>query len=188
MAQKVNRRHTVAEENTHGGPSAWKEAREAVDAVGVDGMSGEETDGEVSTREKQLIRVPVRWINPELTRLFHAMDTWKAAVDDEGFKARGNRPFIRPSKSKEPATGTVRKGLPRNWYDDSWYRSQSDAKKVLLGAAAQRKIPALVSLICFPPIRNYLCSCTPATLPATSPTLRHFCSTNLPPCKFPRHE
>jgi len=59
LAQKVNRRHTVAEENTHRDPSAWKEVREAVDAVGVDGMSGEETDGEVSTRDKQLIRVPV---------------------------------------------------------------------------------------------------------------------------------
>ena len=113
-------------------------------------MSGEETDGKVLTQEKQLIRVPVQWINPELRHLFHAMDTWKAAVDDEGFKTRDNRPFIRPPKSKEPATGTVTKGLPRNWYDNSWYRSQSDAKKVLLGAAAQRKIPVLVSLICSP--------------------------------------
>jgi len=61
----------------------------------VDGMSGEETDSKVSTQEKQLIRVPVQWINPELTHLFHAMDTqWKAAIDDEGFKTHGNRPFI----------------------------------------------------------------------------------------------
>ena len=57
-------------------------------------MSGEESDGEASGREKQLVRVPVRWINPELTELFHATDTWKSAVDDEGFlPTHGNRPL-----------------------------------------------------------------------------------------------
>jgi hypothetical protein len=125
-------------------------AREAVDAVGVDGMSGEETDGESSGREKILVKVPVQWINSELTDLFHAMDTWKSAVNDESFlNTRGNRPFTRVPTLKEPVAGKATKGLPRNWYDDTWYRSQSDPKKFLLNAAPARPIPSLVSLIHF---------------------------------------
>jgi hypothetical protein len=124
--------------------------REAVDAVGADGMSGEESDGEVSGREKQLVRVPVKWINSELAGLFHAIDTWKSAVDDEGFlPTRGNRPLNRVSTSKEPAVGRATKGLPRNWYDDIWYKSQSDAKKISLKTMPPQSIPCLVSLIYF---------------------------------------
>jgi len=51
------------------------------DAVGADGMSGEETDEETTGREKQLVRVPILWIHSELTDLFHTMDTWKSAVN-----------------------------------------------------------------------------------------------------------
>lgn len=126
----------------------WKAAREAIDAVGADGMSGEETDDEVSGRQKELARVPVRWINPELTRLFHTVDSWKAAIADEGFvSTRGNRPFARSSTIKEPAMGTVTKRLPRNWYDNYWYMSQTDPQKRLLNATSSRIIPTLVRAI-----------------------------------------
>lgn len=122
----------------------WKAAREAVDAVGADGMSGEETDGEPSGRMKQLTRVPVRWINPELALLFHNMDSWISATADEGFvKTRGNRPFTRTSTVKEPVTGKVTKGLPRNWYDDIWFKSQSDPQKHILNVTSVRPIPTL---------------------------------------------
>ena len=135
----------------------WKSAREAVDAAGADGMSGEETDGEFSGREKQLVRVPVQWINPELTELFHTLDTWKSAVNDESMvSSRGNRPITRLAKSKEPAAGNARKGLPRNWYDETWYKSQSDPKKLLLNVAPARPVPSLVSsihlILCISPL------------------------------------
>jgi hypothetical protein len=113
-------------------------------------MSGEDTDGEAPGREKRLLRVPVKWINPELTGLFHVIDTWKSAVQDESFSTpRGNRPLTRLATSKVPVEGHVTKGLPRNWYDETWYKSQSDAKKILLNTLPSRPIPYLVSLICF---------------------------------------
>ena len=57
-------------------------------------MSGKETDGEGPTREKRLVRVPVQWIHSELTDLFHVIDTWKSAVNDESMvNTRGNRPL-----------------------------------------------------------------------------------------------
>jgi hypothetical protein len=131
----------------------WKAAREAVDAVGVDGMSGEETDGNISGRQKQLAQVPVRWINSELSHLFHNIDSWKSAITDEGFvNARGNRPFTRSPTIKEPVSRKVTKGLLRNWYDDTWYKSQSDAQKRRLNPTSVRPIPTLVSSV--------ICLCT----------------------------
>lgn len=112
-------------------------------------MSGEETDEDAPGREKQLVRVPVKWISSELTELLHAIDAWKSAVDDEGFvPTRGNRPLNRLSASKDPIVGHATEGLPRNWYDDIWYKSQSDAQKILLKTMPPRPIPCLVSLIC----------------------------------------
>jgi hypothetical protein len=148
--QKVVSRHKTVEENEYRDPQLWKAARDVVDAVGVDGMSGEDTDGEPPGREKRLLRVPVKWINPELTGLFHIIDTWKSAVQDESFSTpRGNRPLTRLATSKVPVEGHATKGLPRNWYDETWYKSQSDPKKILLNTLPPRPIPCIVSLICF---------------------------------------
>jgi len=128
----------------------WKAAKEAIDAVGADGISGEETDtdDEVSGRQTQLARVPVWWINPELAHLFHTVDSWKATIADEGFvTTRGNRPFAHSSTIKEPAMGTVMKRLPQNWYDNYWYMSQTDPQKRLLNATSSQIIPTLVCAI-----------------------------------------
>jgi hypothetical protein len=134
-------------------------------------MSGEETDNEGPAREKRLVRVPVQWINPDLMHLFHTVDTWKTAVDDEDFRMRGNRPFTRLSKSKEPASVTATKRLPRNWYNDVWFKSQSDPKKTVLGATAPRPIPSLVSFFPFILMETLFAHTLPATLPETSLTL-----------------
>jgi hypothetical protein len=76
-------------------------------------MSGEETDEETTGHKKQLVRVPFLWICSELTDLFHIMDTWKLAVNDESFMApRGNRPLPQLLKSKVPVEGTAMKRLP----------------------------------------------------------------------------
>jgi hypothetical protein len=127
-------------------------------------MSGEETDEEtIAGREKQLVRAPILWICSEVTDLFHTMDTWKSAVNDESFMApRGNRPLRRLLKSKAPVEGTATKRLPQNWYNETWYRSLSDPKKALLNPTSNRPIPSLVSLIYF--VCSLICSMdSPAT-------------------------
>jgi hypothetical protein len=112
-SQKTRIRHRITEENEHRDHPRWKAAREAVDAVGAGGMSGEETDREGPTREKWLVRVPVQWIHSELTDLFHVIDTWRSAANDESMvHTRGNRPLTRLPTSKEPAVGAPTKGLP----------------------------------------------------------------------------
>jgi hypothetical protein len=128
-------------------------------------MSGEETDEETTGREKQLVRAPILWICSEATDLFHTMDTWKSAVNDEGFMApRGNRPLPRLLKSKGPVEGTATKRLPRNWYNETWYRSLSDPKKALLNPTPNRPIPSLVSLIYF--VCSLICSMGLSSYPA----------------------
>jgi len=110
-------------------------------------MSGEETESEVSGREKQLVGVPVQWVDHKLTEMCHAVDTWKSAINDQSFSSpRGNRPLTRLPRSKKPVPGKPTKGLPRNWYDDTWFKSQPDSKKLLLNIAAFRRIPTIVSL------------------------------------------
>ena len=70
-----------------------------LDAVGVDGMSGEETNGKSTGKEKQLISVPVDWINPALTDVFHVIDDWRKVMQGETFQeTHGNREFLRGTK------------------------------------------------------------------------------------------
>ena len=47
-----------------------------LNAVGLDGMSDEETDDSEDSagKEKNLISIPVNWINPTLTDIFHIID------------------------------------------------------------------------------------------------------------------
>jgi hypothetical protein len=90
--------------------------------------------------------VPVRWVNSDLVDLFHAVDTWQSAVNDECLVPTcGNRPLTRLHMSKESVVEHVMKGLPRNWYDDTWYKSQSDPQKLVLSTRPSQPIPSLVS-------------------------------------------
>ena len=86
-------------------------------------MSGDETEEESSTREAfGQSTCPVDPPGPY--RLFHTMDTWKTAVDNEGFMApHGNRPILQLPISKMPVVGIATKKLPRNWYNDTWFKS-----------------------------------------------------------------
>jgi len=137
MVQKIDSRHQITEENENRDPESWKAAREAIDALGPDGMSGEETESEVSGQEKQRVGVPVQWVNHKLMEMCHAVDTWESTINDQSFSSpRGNRPLTRLPRSKKSDPGKPTKGLPQNWYDDTWFKSQPDSKKLLLNIAA----------------------------------------------------
>ena len=119
-------------------------------AVGPDGMSGEDTDDEDiqdSTKEKALVRVPVRWINPELREMFHTVNTWKTFEQQEllaGGDLRGNRPLKRNCRDKPAVVGTVKRKLPRNWYEDTWFKSLPAGGQGKLGVTPFHPIPTPV--------------------------------------------
>ena len=120
-----------------------------LDAVGIEGMSDEETD-EVVGREKKLASVPVRWINPALTEVFHVLDDWREVKDGESFQqACGNRELPRGTKCKSPMTLKPIRCLPQNWYDVKWYRSLNDGTGKMLEGLEDHAIPSLVSCVIF---------------------------------------
>lgn len=110
-------------------------------------MSGEETD-KVVGRNRELARVPVEWINPALSDLFTVIDSYDSALQDETFSIgkRGNRELTRVPGSKNAGmTAPPVKGLPRNWYHDTWLRARNPTELILLQVAPSRPIPNLVS-------------------------------------------
>ena len=121
-------------------------------AVGADGMSGEDTDDEdiqdsTTNQEKALVRVPVRWINPELMEMFHVVDTWKSFKQQEllaGGDLQGNKSLKRNHRDKPPAIGTVKRKLPRNWYEDTWFKSLPAGQQGKLNVMPYRPIPTPV--------------------------------------------
>ena len=121
-------------------------------AVGADGMSGEDTDDEdiqdsTTNQEKALVRVPVRWINPELMEMFHVVNTWKSFKQQEllaGGDLRGNKSLKRNHRDKPPAIGTVKRKLPRNWYEDTWFKSLPAGQQGKLNVMPYRPIPTPV--------------------------------------------
>ena len=98
-------------------------------------MSGKETDDEKDTqaqdtptkKDKEVIRVPVRWLHPHIVEMLHTVDTWKQFELDESLGGdddrHGNRPLKRKHQDKPPVVGTVTKRLPKNWYEDIWFKS-----------------------------------------------------------------
>ena len=113
-------------------------------------MSGEDTNDEDiqdSTKEKALIHVPVCWINPQLTEMFHAIDTWKTFEQQEllaGGDLCRKRPLKRNCQDKPAVVGTVMRKLPRNWYEDTWFESLPAGQQGKLDVMPFHPIPTLV--------------------------------------------
>ena len=147
-ASKFRIRHQISKENAHREPLNWKAVKEALDAIGADGMSSDETEEELLTQEMHLARVPVQWIHPDLTDLFYFTPWTHMAVDNEGFMALcGNRPIPRLPISNTPVMRNATKKLLWNWYNDTWFKFLSDPKKSLLNPGPSPLIPSLVSPI-----------------------------------------
>lgn len=141
-------RRKICKDNAWRSEDAWAAADLVLKTVGAIGMSSEETDREYPSRNKDLTRVPVDWIHPDLADLFAVVDTYQPALADTIFiKKRGNRPHPPPSTTKRPAqTAPPLRKLPRNWYHETWLKAQNPASLALLQVAPPRPLPHLVSV------------------------------------------
>lgn len=114
----------------------------------ADGGSEDESDVDEETNRK-FTRVLRRvWINKDIPELMHAVDTYgQSMLDDIGHQHQGNVSLPRSSLSRSDDKRPYMTGLPRNFYDDNWYRSLDEVDKELVGAKEQIVlIPKLVSL------------------------------------------
>lgn len=151
LFQKHKLRLQICAENMHRDREQWGATQKVINAVGADGMSGEETDEPQPRIAKSLSRVPAAWISSELPSLFAVVDTYREAFRDELFvnDTRGNKPLPRSGRSKEPTNKIpFVKGLPRNYYDNRWFQAKGEGgQEHVTQNKKKRDLPILVSLV-----------------------------------------
>ena len=121
--------------------SPWKEIRKALVRLETQGMSSDETDGEMP--EKRVRRVQLAFLNREFSTLFARLDT----IPREGMAIkkdqRGNRVLLRSYDNYNINHQRVVRGLPRNWYDPDWWRSLPSWEQSRMKVIESVPIPAL---------------------------------------------
>jgi hypothetical protein len=114
------------------------------------GMSSDESDGEcvktatVNPRpQKRLRRVRLQWLNQRISDLFIAVETYdKTSI--QLYLRRGNSPLYRDPIARIDTARPPIPSLPRNWYDDAWFKGLHPLDQMLLGVAPEEPIPILV--------------------------------------------
>jgi hypothetical protein len=139
-----------------------EELRASIDgviiALGVNGMSEDETDTDAlngnaqpKSSPKILRRRKLRWVSNDISLLMDAVESYRAAVADSAFyDARGNKALERrfnPHSINEKSLPV--KGLPRNWYDQTFYQSLYPHERKKLRQASKVDLPFLVSCFFF---------------------------------------
>ena len=117
-------------------------------------MSGRETDDKTEAAQgscnKAIVCVPVHWLNPQVVEMFHTVNTWMQFEEDESLAkdededCHGNRPLKKALGDKAAVVGKITPALPRNWYEDVWFKSLSPGKQATLTVKANKPIPNLV--------------------------------------------
>ena len=125
-----------------------------IEELGPGGMSSDETDDEQvsgGNSVKRLRRISIVWVNPELSKLFEAVDSYKCdplgGFPDMNIQdKRGNRSHPRnyDALHKNISQKPIR-GLPVNYYDPDWWVKNPRDKQNILDAEAERALPQLVS-------------------------------------------
>ena len=112
-------------------------------------MSGDETDTASGVCPKFVRRVEIPWLSPRISQLVHAMDSYEPSVREESMYSRlGNTSLARHYEPCKKNTRTKAiSSLPRNWYDDVWFRGLSAGERTFLSVLADVELPSLVSAI-----------------------------------------
>ena len=82
--------------------------------------------------------------------MLHTVDMWMQFEEDESLAmgededCHRNRPLKKTPGDKPAVIGKVTPALPRNWYEDVWFKSLSPGKQVTLAVKPNKPIPNLV--------------------------------------------
>jgi hypothetical protein len=120
----IDRRH----EDPNGDLRSWKWLKNLIETLGVDGMSSDESDVE---NEQPVFRVKVLPWRRDVQQYWKIIDGCRF-TDSGIFSPRGSKGVQRirgvwgPSSTRDPA-----KGLPRSFYDDSWFGQKDDSYRRL---------------------------------------------------------
>ncbi|KAG1853457.1 hypothetical protein DFJ58DRAFT_841640 [Suillus subalutaceus] len=133
-AQTLERCRKIVAQNRHRNPDIWDTIGRIIDRLDVDGVSGDETDTPIGAIPKVVRRVGRPWLNPDITQLLHVVETYAPATHEENMTTPiGNSSLLRILEQKRAAQNSIAiQQLPRNWYNDHWYKANSTSARALL--------------------------------------------------------
>ncbi|KAG1736397.1 uncharacterized protein EDB91DRAFT_1250010 [Suillus paluster] len=132
----LERCQKIAEQNHHRNPQTWDTIKRIIDRLDVDGMSGDETDTAIGAKPKIVRRVTLPWISPAITDLLHAVESYAPATYEENMSVPvGNTSLPRSMEAKRTSNNSIAIAwLPRNWYNDIWYKANSSGAWAFIDA------------------------------------------------------
>ncbi|KAG1895980.1 uncharacterized protein F5891DRAFT_983830 [Suillus fuscotomentosus] len=162
----LERHRKVVDQNRHRNPQSWDTIRRIIDRLDVDGMSGDETDTPLGATPKIVRRVALPWISLAITDLLHAIESYVPAVYEENMSVPvGNSSLLRLMEAKCASKNSIAIArLPRNWYDDNWFKAHSSSARAMLDVHKDFDLQLLDAyhsandirrLICIAEILNY---------------------------------
>ncbi|KIJ11056.1 hypothetical protein PAXINDRAFT_16017 [Paxillus involutus ATCC 200175] len=139
------RRRRIIDENRSRDPDTWDDIRWIIDRLDIEGISGDETDTAPGTQPKVVRRVALPWLSPFILELFDCVESYNTALHKERMTVHtGNSSLehmFEPRCMDMNAVALDR--LPRNWYDEEWYKARSASGCTMLSAHKDVPIPTL---------------------------------------------
>lgn len=142
------RRRKIVDQNKHRNPAIWSNVGTVLNKLGIQGMSGDETDTEAH-RSKKMRCMKHSWLNPKITELWVALDSYQHAVMEEllvKIRNRRGNPGLPRSDTRVRLDSDVPapKFLPRNWYADDWWIQLNEGAQLAIAAEDPVDIPTLM--------------------------------------------
>lgn len=146
--QMYKRRLRIIQENKHRDPILWCRIEKVLTTIGIQGMSGDETDA-TPRRIKEMRRLKHPWLNPGITELWVALDSYEDAINDELLikirHRRGNVGLPRTNGIRQDSSIAAPRRLPRNWYADDWWRTLTEGAQRAVAAKESIGIPTMTA-------------------------------------------
>jgi len=136
---KIHREITREAAEADGGPgSPWEILFNLVERLGKNGQSSDESDGEM-----HIVRVK-DWWSAEVQRLLEFIDSNRSTVTILGTQRPGTRPHCHTQSQLAPRSmcGAV-PGLPKNFYNQTWYQSLRSEQRKKLKALSAIELPVV---------------------------------------------
>ncbi|KAI9455309.1 hypothetical protein HD554DRAFT_2178513 [Boletus coccyginus] len=139
------RRKKIVLENRSRDPETWDAIHKIIIQLDVEGMSGDETDSSPKFTPKVLRRLELPWINPAVSQLFRAVESYESALRQENMTEQiGNSSLERRWEvARKDTKSRPVAGLPRNWYNDSWFQALTTGARSMLASSKDVSIPIL---------------------------------------------
>jgi hypothetical protein len=110
-------------------------------ALGIDGMSSDETDQEASRGVvKTVRRVRKAWLAPEIADIWRTIETYHD-VRTTGKHKRGNKAYLRTFMTNKDSFNRVKVHLPQNYYNRTWWIGLIPNDQAMVGPQDDRPLP-----------------------------------------------